>query len=68
MARAIHPHNSPFDGDIVFAASTARGDAMRANDLLLAELGEAAIELVAEAIVRGVRAARSLHGIPAVSG
>src|SRR5690606_23013782 len=23
MARAIHPHNSPFDGDIVFAASIA---------------------------------------------
>ncbi|MFO7157078.1 MAG: P1 family peptidase [Pseudomonadota bacterium] len=68
MARAIHPHNSPFDGDIVFAASIASREAARADDLVLAELGEAAIELVAEAIVRGVRAARPLHGVPAVSG
>lgn len=68
MARAIHPHNSPFDGDIVFAASTADREAPRADDLVLAELGEAAIELVAEAIVRGVRAARPLHGFPAVNG
>lgn len=67
MARAIHPHNSPFDGDIVFAASTASREIARADDLLLAELGEAAIELVADAIVRGVRAARPLHGIPAVA-
>lgn len=67
MARSIHPHNSPFDGDIVFAASTAPREAPRESDLLLAELGEAAIELLAEAIVRGVRAARPLHGIPAVA-
>lgn len=66
MARSIHPHNSPFDGDIVFAASTAPREAARESDLLLAELGEATIELVAEAIVRGVRAARPLHGFPAV--
>lgn len=67
MARAIHPHNSPFDGDIVFTASTAPRQIPRESDLLLAELGEVAIELVAEAIVRGVRAARPLHGIPAVA-
>ncbi|MBV9580404.1 MAG: peptidase S58 family protein, partial [Chloroflexi bacterium] len=29
-------------------------------------LGQAAAEVVAEAIVRGVRAATALHGIPAV--
>src|SRR5690606_16224052 len=68
MARAIHPHNSPCDGDIVFAASIAAREAAGADDLGLAERGEAAIELVAEAIVRGVRAARPLHGVPAVSG
>lgn len=67
MARAIRPPHTPFDGDVVFTASTAPKDARREEDLVLAELGAAAIELVAEAIVRGVRSARTLHGVPGVA-
>ncbi len=68
LARAIRPAHTPFDGDVVFTASTAPRDVMRADDLTLAEVGTVAIEVVAQAIVRGVRAARTLHGVPGLAG
>ncbi|HEY0840607.1 MAG TPA: P1 family peptidase [Vulgatibacter sp.] len=68
LARSIRPAHTPFDGDVVFTASTAPAAELRVDDLVLARLGRAAIEVVAEAIVRGVRAARPLHGVPAVAG
>ncbi|AKU92319.1 P1 family peptidase [Vulgatibacter incomptus] len=68
LALAIRPAHTPFDGDVVFTASTAPRDRIRADDLVLAEVGMAAIEVVAEAIARGVKAARTLHGIPGLAG
>ena len=68
MARSIRPAHTPFDGDVVFAASTADRSLVRADDLTLAEVGTAAIEVVAQAIVRGVRAAHTLHGVPGLAG
>lgn len=68
FARSIRPAHTPFDGDVVFTASTAPSSELRTDDLSLARIGRAAIEVVAEAIVRGVRAARPLHGVPAVAG
>jgi len=59
MARAVRPAHTMLDGDTVFALST--GD-RQAN---LSALGAAAADVVAEAIVRAVRAARPLHGVPA---
>lgn len=64
LARSIRPAHTPFDGDVVFSASTAPPTELRADDLVLARLGRAAIEVVAEAIVRGVLAASPLHGVP----
>ena len=58
MARSIFPANTMFDGDIVFALSL--GD--RPADINV--LGVAAAEAVAQAIVRAVRLAKSLGGIP----
>lgn len=66
LALAIRPAHTPFDGDVVFAISVAPPDAPRADDVALAEVGDVAIGVVAEAIVRGVRAAAPLHGLPAV--
>ncbi len=59
FARALSPPHTPFDGDTLFALSVGveRIDLMR--------LGLAAADAVAEAIVRGVRAATSLPGLPA---
>ncbi|MBI4637073.1 MAG: P1 family peptidase [Candidatus Rokubacteria bacterium] len=59
FARALSPPHTAFDGDTLFALSV--GD-LRAD---LTQVGLAAAEAVARAIVRGVRAAASLPGLPA---
>ena len=62
MARAISPVFSMADGDVVIALSL--GDA-RAD---LNALGVAAAEAVAQAILRGVKLARSMGGVPGLAG
>jgi L-aminopeptidase/D-esterase-like protein len=58
LARTIWPVHTAIDGDIVFALSlgSIQGDATL--------VGAVAAEVVAEAVVRGVSLAESLHGIP----
>jgi len=63
LAMAIRPAHTQFDGDTLFAVSVP-GDYDGALDLVA--LGEAAALVVADAVVRGVKAATSLHGVPAV--
>ena len=62
LARAVRPAHTPVDGDTIFALSTGGREAPA--DLL--RIGALAAEATAEAIVRGVRAARGLPGYPAV--
>ena len=62
MARAICPVNTMVDGDIVFALSQGSLEAD------INSLGEAAAEAVAEAILRAVRSARSMGGLPGLAG
>jgi len=59
FARALSPPHTAFDGDTLFALSV--GD-LPAD---VTRVGLAAAEAVARAIVRGVRAATSLPGLPA---
>lgn len=61
VARAINPAHTDFDGDIVFALSS--GD-KEGNPVAL---GALAVDLVATAIRRAVRAATSTGGVPALS-
>jgi len=61
IARTIRPAHTLLDGDTLFCLATGR----RRADVSL--VGAYAAEVVAEAIVRGVRAARSVAGIPAAS-
>lgn len=61
FARAINPVHTTIDGDTIFALSTGEREGN------LSAIGAAAAEVMAEAIVRGVRAATSLHGTPAAS-
>ena len=67
LARAIVPAHTMFDGDTVFCLSTGRrrlyGD--RAADITA--VGALAAQVVAEAIVRAVRAADAAGGYPSVS-
>jgi L-aminopeptidase/D-esterase-like protein len=61
MARAIVPSHTPSDGDTLFVLAT--GD--RTGDANVGTIGALAAEALADAIVRAVRAARSIPGFPA---
>ena len=58
MARAVRPVHTQFDGDLVFALSAGQ---KRAD---LNTLGTAASEVTALAILRAVKTAKSLGGVP----
>jgi L-aminopeptidase/D-esterase-like protein len=61
LSRAVWPVHTPADGDTVFTLATAaRTDT---DDMIV--VGALAADVVAEAVVRAVRAATSLPGIPA---
>jgi L-aminopeptidase/D-esterase-like protein len=61
LARAIRPAHTPWDGDTVFALSTGEEDLPEATLVL----GSLAAEVLAAAVVRAVRAAAGLPGLPA---
>jgi L-aminopeptidase/D-esterase-like protein len=58
MARTIYPVNTMLDGDIVFALSVGSREAG------IDALGVAAAESVSAAVLRAVRLARTLGGVP----
>jgi L-aminopeptidase/D-esterase-like protein len=62
-AWAIRPYHTTGDGDQLFAASTARSKAA----VPVSVTGALAAEVVAEAILRGVLAAKSVEGWPAAA-
>lgn len=62
MARAINPVHTLLDGDTVYAISTARHAG--GNPVAIAS---AAAEALSEAILRAVRAATTLHGVPSAT-
>jgi L-aminopeptidase/D-esterase-like protein len=66
LALAIRPAHTSYDGDTLFALSVPTTGADAAVDMLALE--QAVVEVVAEAVIRGVRAATPLHGIPAAAG
>jgi len=63
FARALRPVHTPFDGDIVFAVSTAKRplNGSRARETM--RLGHIAADCIARAIARGVYEAKSLGTI-----
>jgi L-aminopeptidase/D-esterase-like protein len=63
-ARAIRPYHTTGDGDQLFAVSTAK---LQRPDVQLTTLGALAADVVAEAIVRGVRAAKSIESWPGLA-
>lgn len=62
LARSISPVHTPFDGDTLFALATGRYDGP-GNVLAI---GSLAAEVTAQAVLRAVREAEGLPGIPAV--
>lgn len=71
LALAIRPIHTPFDGDTVFALSTARfaGTAPLTETgdwLALSIAGATAAQILAHAVTKAIRAATGLHGVPAL--
>ena len=60
LARAIYPSHTPGDGDTLFVLAT--GSHQSTN---VGTVGALAAEVVAQAVLRGVRAAEGLPGLPA---
>jgi L-aminopeptidase/D-esterase-like protein len=54
LARAIRPVHAPFDGDVVFALSTARRPLPEPQAFSLARLGSLAADCLARAVARAV--------------
>ncbi len=63
LSMTIHPCHTIRDGDTMFAMATGEF----ADEVDLTTLGAAAAEVVAQAVLRAVRLATGLGGIPAVS-
>ncbi|BBY38418.1 putative aminopeptidase [Mycobacterium mantenii] len=73
LARTVRPAHTPYDGDTVFALATGAVEVPPAADApasfspemrLAAEVGAAAADCVARAVLVGVFAADSIAGIP----
>jgi len=62
LARAIRPVHAPFDGDVVFALSTARRPLGEAGDFVIARIGALAADCLARAVARAVHAATPWPG------
>ena len=61
FARAIVPSHTPSDGDAIFALATGRHD----EPVRAGTVGALAAEVMAEAVLRAVRAATGIPGYPA---
>ncbi|UTP39170.1 P1 family peptidase [Phenylobacterium sp. LH3H17] len=62
LARAIRPIHAPFDGDVVFALSTAHRPMGEAADFTIARIGALAADVLARAVARAVYAATPWPG------
>jgi L-aminopeptidase/D-esterase-like protein len=62
LARTVRPAHTMLDGDTIFALATGEHPA----DVTI--VGAYAAEVFAQAILRAVRTAKSVSGIPAISG
>jgi L-aminopeptidase/D-esterase-like protein len=70
LARTVRPAHTGFDGDIVFALSTASvvgGVASLGSPIGDVIVGTVAAEVVAESVLRAVTSATGLAGVPALS-
>jgi L-aminopeptidase/D-esterase-like protein len=71
IAQSIHPAHTMFDGDAIFALAMGPNSQRTTDSTIAASqvstIGAAAATTVARAIIKAVRNATELHGIPAAS-
>ncbi len=65
LAQAIRPAHTMFDGDTIFALAAHPASPAQPNPLETSMIGAAAAQTLARAIVKAIRNATSLHGVPA---
>jgi|SRR5712692_8786879 len=65
MAQVIRPAHTMFDGDTIFALALGSATQAKFDPMQVSMLGSAAASTLARAIVKAIRNASSLHGIPA---
>ena len=65
LARTINPAHTMFDGDTIFAVATGKTQSSQAANVTL--IGALAAEAVAQAVVRAVKAARGIAGLPSAA-
>jgi len=63
FARALRPVHTPFDGDVVFALSTAKHTLKSVRQREVLRLGHIAADCIARAIARGIYEATSLGAV-----
>ena len=64
LARTLYPAHSPYDGDAVFVLATGK----LPGPVEVLEIGAVAADVVADAVLRGTRAADPLPGLPSAKG
>ena len=71
IALSIHPAHTMFDGDAIFALALGPKPQLMTNSTIAASqvsiIGAAAATTLARAIIKAVRNASELHGVPAAS-
>ena len=69
LAMVIRPAHTPLDGDTIFALSTSRGPAPSdvPATISMTMAGALASRTLARAVAQAIRAATTLHGVPALS-
>ncbi len=67
IARAIRPAHTMFDGDTIFALASGSQPQVQLDPLQVSMIGAVAATTLARAIVKAIRNATELHGIPAAS-
>jgi L-aminopeptidase/D-esterase-like protein len=62
FARTINPAHTMFDGDTIFAIATGKASSNKPANVTL--IGALAAEAMAQAVVRAVKAAKGITGLP----
>jgi len=65
FARTINPSHTMFDGDTIFCLATGKSTSTSPADVTL--IGAVAAEAMAQAVVRAIRAAQSIKGLPSAA-
>lgn len=65
LARTINPAHTMFDGDTIFAIATGKTQSSQTANVTL--IGALAAEAMAQAVIRAIKAARGIAGLPSAA-